>query len=455
LLPIENKKSLPLLILQSFYAYKSTAIITACLLIPACGPFSSRIAYDPKPSIDQLKNGHTTIENEVDKLATPLIRSGESPALAIGVLLPNGTSRVFGYGNTKDLEESSVPDQTSIFQVGSISKLFVSTALDILVQEGKISYNDKIKDILPKNTPLSEDIANITVYELATHTSGLPREPITFKQFCYFIRYEITGNNLYSYMDKRWIYKYLKSCKTRKNHHKYIYSNIGYGLLAHLIEIKTGKPFSILAKEKIFLPLDMKDTTFSLSNEQYSRLVTGHAGDQPFFMRRNTPIKPWDMGEIMSPTGGIYSTVEDLLKFIKYLFKAENTSLAQAITQTLIPISNIENGDIAGLGWDITENNISHVKIIYKHGMASGYNAYIGLNISNKSGAVVLSNAFNWSDKIGENILLRLAPFTTSSNAINVDKLSHNKNLSERSFFPEKDLASTRSQPAIDRSQAR
>lgn len=380
-----------------------------CCFMLSCGPLSSRIVYDPKPSAERLQLGQTTLEAEVDALAKPLIVSQEATCLEIGILLPDGSTRAYGYGRISDTGLPRLPDRNTIFQIGSISKLFTASVLELLVQEGKINYSDTIRDILPKDVALSADIGKITIFQLATHTSGLPREPVTFKQFMYFVDYQFTGKNLYGYINKAWLSNYLKTCKIKNKSHKFIYSNIGYGILADLLETRTGKQFPDLAAETMFLPLDMRDTTFVLSPEQHGRQAAGHVGDQPYFMKRNTPIKAWDMGKVMAPSGGIYSTVTDLLIYAKHTLALESSPLNPILIRTTEPKVDQQDGETSALGWTISETGADHTQITYKHGMTSGYSAYIGMDMAKKIAIVVLCSSFNWNDKIGHNLLLRLA----------------------------------------------
>jgi len=385
------------------------AFALLCLFCLSCGPLSSRIIYDSKPSVERLQLGQTTLEAEVDALAKPLIKRKEATCLEIGVLLADGSIQEYGYGSVSDTGPPVLPDKNTIFQIGSVSKLFTASLLECLEQEGEIQKSDTVRDILPLNTKISNDIGEITIYELATHTSGLPREPVTIKQFMYFIGYEFTGKNLYGYMNTTWLSSYLKTAKIKNKSHEFIYSNIGYGLLAHLIEVKAREPFQDLVTEKIFSPLNMKDTVFSLSNEQQGRQAIGHVGDQPYFMKRNTPLKPWAMGEVMAPSGGIYSTVTDLLAYAKHTLALENSPLDQILNETTKPKVSQQDGEMSALGWTISDAGEAHIKITYKHGMASGYSAYIGMNMAKKIAVVVLCSSFNWNDKIGHNLLLRLS----------------------------------------------
>ena len=186
-----------------------------CLFCLSCSPLSSRIIYDSKPSVERLRLGQTTLEAEVDELAKPLIKSKEATCLEIGVLLPDGSIRSYGYGRVRDTDPLALPDKNTIFQIGSVSKLFTASVLELLVEEGKIKYSDTVRDILPKDVKLSCDMGKITIYELVAHTSGLPREPVTLKQLIFFMHYEFIGANLYGYMDKTWLCEYLKIAKIK------------------------------------------------------------------------------------------------------------------------------------------------------------------------------------------------------------------------------------------------
>ena len=374
----------------------------------SCKTFSSRVVSDPMPAVTRLQAGGS-IKEEVDRLAQPLIASGEIYSMAVGVLAPDGSAWNFGYGLSGRPGEAQSPTGDDIFQVGSLSKLFVASVLAILVDEGQLHYEDTVRSILPPETPLNKDIGDLTLQELVTHTGGLPRQPMGPTQMCYFARYLFTGHNLYGYIDKAYLYEYLRTCHIKpKGQREYVYSNIGVALLAHLIEIKTGRSLPDLVEEKICRPLKMKDTTFYLNAGQQKRLAVGHVGDQPKFIQRNTPTASWDMGEIMRATGGLYSTVNDLLIFARANLGLLNHPLEPLLAETHQVQLKTPDEDVA-LGWLVNYFDNGRVTLLYKHGMVSGYNGYIGLNVEKHIAVVVLSSNFNWDDKIGHNLLLRLS----------------------------------------------
>ncbi|HEY1406170.1 MAG TPA: serine hydrolase domain-containing protein [Spirochaetota bacterium] len=386
-----------------------TAIVASGI---SCRSLSSRVMYDPAASITRIQNG-SKIETEVSELANPLVDSGNSYGISVGVITPDGSTQTFGYGRTGIANDNAAPRGDTIFEIGSLSKLFASALLAILVNDGTLRYEDRVRDILPASIPLSSDAGDITLYDLDTHTAGFPRELFTFQQMCYFTRFLVNGNNLYGYIDKDWLYDYLSTCTlTPKAERHYVYSNLGIGLLAHLIEVKTGRKYADLLKEKIFDPLKMKDTGFILNDEQRKRLAVGHAGDQPIFLPRNTPLATWDMGEIMSATGGIYSTVDDLALFAKSHLGLIKAPITKSLEQTHFALFRTREEDViedSACGWVVDYFDNNKCRITYKHGMVAGYSAYIGMNTETRIAVIVLYNTFNWDEKVGHNLVLRLS----------------------------------------------
>jgi CubicO group peptidase (beta-lactamase class C family) len=383
-------------------------LLGIAFLCSSCKTYSSRDVSHSAVCAMRLEQGGT-VEAEAARLAQPLIDTGYVYGMAIGVLTPDGRTQSFGFGRTGRPGDASPPRGDTIFQAGSISKLYVATVLALLVEEGRMSYKDTVRSILPPDIPVSAEVGQLTLHELVTHTAGFPRQPNNAIQGRYLINYLFTGKNLYGYITKAYLYKYLRTCRlTPKSRRQYTYSNIGTALLAHLIEIKTGQTMPDLIEEKICRPLNLCDTRFALSVEQQSRLAVGHAGDQPKFMRRGAPVAAWDMGEIMRASGGLYSTVNDLLTFAKANLGFLNNPLTPILISTQEVQLKTPVQDVAS-GWLINYFDDGRVTVLYKDGMASGYSAYIALDVEDRAAVVVLCNTFNWNDKVGQNLIVGLA----------------------------------------------
>lgn len=377
--------------------------------------FSGCTTYDSTRMVDRSaagkRTGEFSLQAEVDELAEPLITSGESHSLAIGVLTADGTVHHFSYGPTNTV----MPAAETIFEIGSVTKPFVANLLAILVQEGQLRYEDTVREILPADVKVSESLSDVTLYELVTHTAGLPLHPQPVAKWAYFLDFAFTGRNPYRYITRPYLYRYLRTCKVPpKMERQYDYSNFGYGLLGHLIEVKTGRPLPDLMTEKIFQPLHMRDTTFTLTPEQRGRLACGHAGDEPTFLRRHRPVADWDMGEIMRASGGLYSSTSDLLRFAGANLGMSGQALDAQLAATHAvqfdtPLQGIT------LAWAIERTAGGRASTISRIGVVAGYCAYLGMDTEKRVAVTVLGNNFNWTDKIGHKLLLRLGAETNAA----------------------------------------
>jgi CubicO group peptidase (beta-lactamase class C family) len=374
----------------------------------ACRTTAARHVSDPGPAIARLQAGGS-IQAEVDHLVRPLVNRGEVYGMVVGVVTPNGATHAFRYGRTGHLGDPQPPDPDSLFQIGSVSKLFVAALLARLVEEGQLHYEATVRGILPTNVPVSAEVGQLTLYQLATHTGGLSREPFSRRQLWSFIRYLATGDNLYAHINKHYLYAYLRHCSLKHGERrKFAYSNLGFGLLSHLIEVKTGRPVTDLIVEKVCRPLNMPDSGFGLDPARQKRLTVGHIGNQACFKPASSPLAPWQMGEIMQPSAGMYSTLNDLLAFAQANLGLAQHSLEPWLASThQVQIETPRGGE--ALGWIINRFDDNRVTLTFKDGMVAGYSSYIGLNLDARVAVVVLGNRFNWDDRVGHNLLLRLS----------------------------------------------
>ncbi|OGV57426.1 MAG: hypothetical protein A2X45_01005 [Lentisphaerae bacterium GWF2_50_93] len=387
----------------------SAVLFLLALLQSSCAELSVREVSDPAEAISRLKSGGT-LKDEIDTLVNPLICSGENVSAVVGVVMPDSRTYVYGYGKT-ELNAGSTPDGRTIYSIGSVSKGFVSLLLFRMIEEGVIVKNETIGDILgPDFKPEDENVARITLIQLATHSSGMPRHPQTVKLLYTFSCFLFTGNNFYEYIDSAEGLKYLNGVHLDKDQiGKYTYSNVGVGLLGFLLAKKADKSLTELLQEKIFRPLKMKDTAITLDDEQKNRLAVAYSGDQPLFRLRNTPLEPWKFTYFMEGTGAVYSTADDLLLFIKAQLGFQSPPPLDAIIPKTQEIQVHADTINVASGW-LTEKPFPDSNEIYfQYGLTSGFNCYLGFDRENKIGVVVLRNNFNWRDKIGHNLILRIA----------------------------------------------
>lgn len=214
-------------------------------------------------------------------------------------------------------EPSGVPPEKIIFEIGSISKIFTGMLLAQAVIEKKVTLDSTLRELMGTRHSFADaNVAAITLRQLATHTSGLPRIPEDM----------FSGgdpDDPYAHYDRARLDASL--AKTKLAHAPPFpssYSNLGVGLLGDLLARLHGKSWEELVAERITRPLGLTDTCITLTAEQKKRLAPAYAGDQT--------AKPWQFLSLAG-AGALHSTASDMLRFVQALGRPETTPLKEAI----------------------------------------------------------------------------------------------------------------------------
>jgi len=193
---------------------------------------------------------------------------------------------------------AEVPAQQVLFEIGSITKVFTGILLANAVLDGKLGLDDTLAQRLPVKFSHLETGA-VTLKQLATHTSCLPRLPDNMMH--------ADGDDPYSQYDKKAMFEYLADAKlAEKPPCASQYSNLGFGILGVVVETAYGKPWATLIQEKITGPLGMADTVEELSPAQQSRFAEPWDGDKK--------AHPWTFKAVQG-AGALRSTLADMSKF--------------------------------------------------------------------------------------------------------------------------------------------
>jgi len=375
------------------------------LLLTSCGTLSEMQVKESPQAVKQLACTQN-IDGLVDGIVSQYIKKEKASGLAIGIIRNDGASRTWGYGYTNAVKGRKIDGET-LFALGSISKGVTGEVVAGLVDKGLLKWDDKLSDLLPKNTPLSDDAKNITLLQLATHTSGLPRQNMNKDMLQSFLKYLYTGDNFYNELDSDAVLNDLSSFK-RPQTLEPQYSNLGYALLGYILKLKTGEDIQQLSYDFIFKTLKMGSTSFhGPTLKAYPYRAIGHAGDQPKFIRRGKVVPDWYFTNNMVAAANLYSNVDDLLKYLRaHITDSEPSELNSAIrvSEKIYFQRNIEAANIA---W-VTDHKDNQV-ITYQVGYIGGYSSYIGFDKKHKNAVVVLQNSFNWSNYIGHDLLLKMA----------------------------------------------
>jgi len=325
------------------------------------------------------------LEDSVEGVISPLIESGERVGIAVGVVY-GGVWRSFGYG--EEIEGSGTgPDENTIYQIASTTKTFTAILLSDMVKRGEVGLDDPLGLYLPVAIP-SLGGRNITLLDLATHTSGLPPIPANFEP----------DDELNPYADysMEMMYEFLEDCTLSYiPGHQYQYSNLGVALLGYALELAAGKPYEELIIERICRPLGMYGTLFELDPGHAAMLAQGYWSElngsltPPSFVHEAVPA--WDTG-VFSPAGGLYSSVHDMLAYIAANLGSTGMEISSAmeITQTSCREA-YPSMDIC-LGWHRTTRD--GAQVLMHHGATFGFNSNLLFSRDEGIGVVLLSNTY-------------------------------------------------------------
>ncbi len=296
-----------------------------------------------------------------------------------------------------DQENKVLADTSIIYRTGSISKSFTAFLMMQLVEEGLIKLNDPIELYLPEIRALKgySDSTKITFLQLSTHTSGLIREP----------ELEGAASGSIGNWESKIIESIPKTSFENRPGEQFNYSNIGYGILGLSLSRAAGKPFVELVKDKIFIPLKMNSSYFQIPNDRTVSLAKGMDGGPFGEIDVETPRIEHAGRGYKVPNGGIYSTPNDLAKFM--MSNMGYRALLKPETLNLMQTKKLANGDNYGLGFFISEGN--GITIIEHGGAVSGYTAQLAFERDSKYGVIIMRN-YNWGTtdlSLRSHILLR------------------------------------------------
>lgn len=351
-------------------------ILLVVLVALAGGVWLILHAWHQAREYAQLTDTHD-LKDRIEKMGADYVAGRASARLVVGILQRGARyTRGFGAGHPPD---AATPAAEMIFEIGSVTKVFTGIALAKLEADGLVALDDCIGQHLPKDVGLASAAEPITLRQLATHTSGLPRLPDNLGAVC-----KDEANPYVNYRAPD-LYDCLHRVRLNRQPGKGAeYSNLGAGLLGHLLALKAGKSYEALVKEIICDPIGMSATSMILSPAHQQRLVPGHSPE-------GRPASNWDF-DVLAPAGAFRSSVADMLKFLEANLKEPDGAQGSALNRAQEPHHSHWSGSNHGLGWQI-ENDVYTGLIIHWHnGGTGGYVSFIGLVKSHQVAVVLLSN---------------------------------------------------------------
>jgi len=316
--------------------------------------------------------------------------------IVVGVIEPAGR-RVVAYGNLAKGDARTL-DGDTVFEIGSVTKLFTSLLLADMVNRKEVALDDPAAKYLPENVGLPErNGKSITLLDLATHSSGLPPLPGNLKP-----------ETPYSMED---LYQFLSGYTLpRDPGSEYEYSNLGAGLLGHLLSlasqhVRAGADYESLIRTRITQPLNMPDTGITLSPSMKQRMATGHSS-------MLAPVANSDLPTPLAGAGALRSSANDMLTFLEAFLDYKESSLSPAI-KIMLDVRRPAGQATIGLGW--LTMSVHGREIVGHNGATAGFRSFVGYDPGERRGVVVLSNAFTPTgiDDIGFHLLNPNAPLAS------------------------------------------
>ena len=315
----------------------------------------------------------------------------QSVGIVVGVIEPSGR-RVVSYGHLAKDDPRPLNGDT-LYEIGSITKVFTSLLLADAVGRGEVALTDPVGTFLPAKVKVPERGGrSITLQDLATHSSGLPRMPTNFAPKDPANPYaDYSNENMYLFLGGYQLPRDIGS--------EYEYSNFGAGLLGHALVLRTrSTDYEALVRARVLAPLGMTSTSITLSPEMKARLAAGHGATLQ-------PVANWEL-DALAGAGGLRSTTNDMLTFLAANLGYVKTPLAPAMASQLTARrpTTIPNTTI-GLGWHVLKTRDK--EIVWHNGGTAGYRTFIGFDPAARVGVVVLSNAGTPAgpDDIGRHLL--------------------------------------------------
>lgn len=322
------------------------------------------------------------------------VEEKRSAGIVVGVLEADGRTRVVAYG---DPGPGELPlDGNSVFEIGSISKVFTGTLLALMARDGKVHLDDPIQKYLPASVRIpTRNGKQITLVNLAEQNSGLPRLPGNLNPK--------DQNNPYADYTVQQMYDFLSGYQlTRDPGETFEYSNLGVGLLGHVLALAAGKSYEQLEREYIWRPLGMTNTSIALTPWMQQHLALGHD-------EQGRVVQNWDL-PTLAGAGAIRSTTNDMLKFADANLHPERGPLQAAMAFAQKERANA-GGMRIGLNWMTWYAGGD--TIVWHNGGTGGYRTFLGLEPSRRIAVVVMTNTGGaGADDIGRHILNPALPLT-------------------------------------------
>ena len=300
------------------------------------------------------------------------------PSLVIAYI-DGANSEIATFGK---LDDGATPDGRTVYEIGSITKTFTAALLADAIDSGRVTRDTAIAALLPTFTVPTRNGKHISVADLATQFSGLPYMPDNITP--------ADSSNPFADYDVTKLKSFLAAYELKRDPgDAYEYSNLGFGLLG--FALTQPQPFGDAVRARILEPLGMTMTAVGLDDAMRTHLARGHD-------RRNQEAENWKFN-VLAGCGGIDSTAEDMLRYLKANMDGEGKTPSRAFRLAQEPQREVDSTERIGLAWMTRAAKPDDV--IWHNGTTFGYASFIGFTSDRKRGIVILTNISESVDDLG------------------------------------------------------
>ncbi|WNG23894.1 beta-lactamase family protein [Cystobacter fuscus] len=356
--------------------YGCAALLGVGLLAAACD--------GDNPPLEQPKDTYAEVKTEVSRLIESGMAKGEVPGLSIALVDDQEVVWAQGFGFADQVARRPATTET-LYEIGSISKLFTATAVMQQVERGHVALDRPIQELIPDFTLQSRfpESGPITPRNLLTHHAGIPEQFVgafTPKVLSLPERMELLREDH----------------QTAPAEQIWAYSNTGLVVAGRAVEVASGMEFTAAMKQNLLGPLGMSQSSFRVEPHMVPNMSVGHGS----LAARDAPPH-WLDGE--GPAGSMRSSVLDMSRFIKMLLangKAGETTIVRP--ETLQEMWRQQNVGVpldldtrVGITWfldDLPLTNGQSERIVHHGGATLFFRSMLALLPEHKLGVIVLTN---------------------------------------------------------------
>lgn len=334
------------------------------------------------------------LPERVERAARERIAAGINQTLVFGVV-DGERSEIVAFGT---LADGTAVDGDTVYEIGSVTKTFTATLLARAVLAGRATLDTPVARLLPGSTIPSRNGREITLAELATHRSGLPRLPLNLQP-------RDRANPFADYDAVKLKAFVARYTLPRDPGAAFEYSDTGFGLLGQALAEAESTSWADLVDRAILAPLGMIRSGTAATEALRGRSVPGYDS-------ADKPAVAWDI-PALAGTGALRSTARDMLRYLRANMGVDASPLAAAISLAHQPIADMDPTTRIGLAWRISAKGI-----VWHPGMTWGHRAFVGFTADRRRGVVILSNSAADADDLGFATLDPGAPLRPTARAI-------------------------------------